>query len=193
MARSSSSIKYKAEEKRRRAIILAIVLFFIGLAMIFAGTYAYYRSNITGTVSATITSWSFKANNDASSFTIVLTPSQSSTTYNSTMAPGTSGSFTIALSTANSDLAADYTMTFSNFVNKPANLKFYSDSNFTTETDITASGYSITGTLNAGASTTKTIYWKWAYGNDSSVTTDNSSADKNVSFTVTVVGKQRQV
>lgn len=191
MARSNTSIRYKAEEKRRRAIILAIILFFVGLAMIFAGTYAYYRSTINGTVSATITAWVFKANNSASSFAITLSPTQN-TTYNSTMAPGTSGSFSIDLSTASSGLAADYTITFSNFTNKPANLKFYSDSSFTTETDITASGYSITGTLNANSSTTKTIYWKWAYGNDSSVTSDNSSVDKNVSFTATVVGKQHQ-
>ena len=97
-----------------------------------------------------------------------------------------------ARSAADSDLAADYVMTFSDFQNKPTNLKFYSDSSFTNETDITASGYSITGTLASGDATTKTIYWKWAYGAASSVTLDNQDADKNVSFTVTVVGTQHE-
>ena len=192
MAKTGTSIRYKAEEKRRNAIILAIILFILGLAMIFAGTYAYYRNTINGTVSGTIAAWSFKANNSATSFIISLSLSQSNSTYNSTIAPGTSGSFSIDLSAADSDLAADYVMTFSDFQNKPTNLKFYSDSSFTNETDITASGYSITGTLASGDATTKTIYWKWAYGAASSVTLDNQDADKNVSFTVTVVGTQHE-
>lgn len=192
MAKSRTSIRYKAEEKRRHAIILAIILFILGLAMIVAGTYAFYRSTISGTINGSISVWTFKANNNASSFNITLTPSQTTSTLNSTMAPGTSGSFTINLSTKNNGLSADYTITFSGFTNKPANLKFYSDSNFTTETDITASGYKITGTLAANSEETKTIYWKWPLGNTSSITSDNSAANKNFSFTATVVGKQHQ-
>ena len=195
MAKSNASIKYRAEEKRRHAIFIAIVLFILGLAMIIVSSYAYYRTTISGTISGTTGAWVFKANNATSSFNITLAPTQTDRTYNSTIAPGTSGSFDILIDGTGigSPMSADYTITFSNFVNKPANLKFYSDSNFSTETDITANGYSITGTVASGNSTTKTIYWKWEYGTSSSITSDNSAADKNVSFTVTVVGTQHQI
>ena len=191
MARTNTNVRYKSEEKRRRAIILAIILFLIGIGMVIAGTYAYYQRTITGTASGTIARWNFKANNSTSSFTISLTPTQTANTLNSTIAPETSGSFKIDLSTVDSDLPVVYEITFSTFTNKPANLKFYSDSSFTTETDITASGYKITGNMNAGTTTSKTIYWKWPYGTAASVTNDNAAADKTVSFNVNVVGTQK--
>ena len=192
MAKSNANVRYEADEKRRHIIIVAIILFLVGLIMVFIGTYAYYQTTSTGSVSGTIATWVFKANNNASTFNISLTPTQTSRTLNSTMAPGTSGSFTITLSTVGSALAANYTITFSNFTNIPSNLKFYSDSSFTTVTDITASGYSLTGTLNAGSSIDKTIYWKWDYGTSSSISADSAAADKAVSFTATVVGTQKQ-
>ena len=162
--------------------------------MIVAGSYAYYRTTISGSITASITTWEFKANNSATSFNISLAPSQTTKTLNSTMAPGTSGSFTITLDNHNNGLPVNYTITFSNFQNIPANLKFCSDSETcNTVTDITAAGYSITGTLNAGQSALqKTIYWKWPLGDSSSVTADNAAADKNVTFTATVVGQQKQ-
>jgi len=192
MAKSNADVRYKADEKRQRTLAIAIILFLIGLIMVFIGTFAFYQNTITGTVNGSIASWVFKANNNASNFAITLSPTQTTRTLNSTMAPGTSGSFTINLSTEGSALGVNYTITFSNFTNLPSNLKFYSDSAYNTETDITASGYSLTGTLNANSTLAKTIYWKWEYGTSSSVTTDNSSADKSVSFTATVVGQQKQ-
>ena len=192
MARTKTSVRYKAEEKRRRALIIAIILFLIGLVMIIAGTFAYYQTNVTGSVGGNVLAWNFKANNSTSSFTITLTPDSAlscntATTLNSTIAPGTCGSFTINLSTT---ISANYTITFSNFVNKPANLKFYSDSSFNTETDITASGYSITGSLANNGTVAKTIYWKWDFGTSSSITADNTASDKSVSFSANVVGRQ---
>ena len=187
MANSKASIRYKVEEKKRRAIILAIILFIMGLAMIFMGTYAYYTKKVTGTVAGSVLAWQFKANDEVTSFTTTLAPSDTTTTLNSTMAPGTYGSFEINLATT---VSATYTITFSNFINKPANLKFYSDPGFTTETDITASGYSITGSLANGGTVTKTIYWKWPLGTTASITNDNAAADKQFTFSVNVVGQQ---
>ena len=192
MAKSRASVRYKSEEKRRHALIIAIILLLLGVIMIIYGTYAYYQTAQSGTVTGSVAIWTFKANSSASSFNITLAPSQTNVTANSTMAPGTSGSFDIKLSTKANGISADYTITFSNFSNIPANLKFYSDSNYSTETDITASGFKITGTLAANSEVTKTIYWKWPLGNESSITADNAAADKNVSFTATVVGKQHQ-
>ena len=195
MAKANAEVRYKAEEKRQRTIFIAIILFLIGLVMVFIGTYAYYQTQITGTVSGTVAAWSFKANNSASNFTLNLTPKteQSTRTLNSTVAPGTSGSFKITLSAVGSALAVNYTITFSGFTNIPTNMKFCSDESCNTVTDITASGYSMTGTLNAGATLDKIIYWQWpANFNDStSPNVDNPNADKSISFTATVVGQQK--
>ena len=194
MASLGTSVRYKSDEKRRHAIMLAIVLFILGIAMIVVGTYAYYQTSINGVIEGTIARWIFKANNNTSSFTVNLTPSQSGTTESGTVAPGTSGSISIVLTTIDSpntgELPAEYTITFSNFTNVPTNLKFYSDQNFQTETNIQSNGYSITGTLAANNSITKTIYWKWGYGDASTVAQDNADANKAVSFTMTVAGKQ---
>ena len=202
MARTDNNVRYRADERRHHAIILAIILFLIGLIMVFVGTFAYYQNDSAGSVNGTIAAWSFKANNNATSFRINLEPSQNITatytnSYNETVktiAPGTSGSFSIELSTVNSALNVDYTITFSNFVNIPTNLKFCSDQNCNNVTDITATGYSLTGTLNAGLTTTKTVYWQWPanFSDSSSIAVDNASADKAVSFDITVVGQQKQ-
>ncbi len=190
MARNNSEIRFESEQRRRRVIMIAIVLFLLGIAFIVAGTYAYYRKTMTGTISGTIATWNFKSNNSSSSFTITLSPNET-TTANSTIAPGTSGSFSVALSAASSSLPVNYTITFSNFSNIPTNLVFYSDSAHTTVVDIEASTYSVTGSLAAGGSATKTWYWDWPYGTSSSTSTDNADANKTVSFTINVVGTQK--
>ncbi len=189
MARIDNEMHYKSEEKRRRILIIAIALLFIGVFMILIGSYAFYQSTLSGTVNVTMARWDFKANNQTSSFSVALTPTQSSTTLNSTIAPGTSGTIPINLTATNSDLDVDYTITFSNFSNVPTNLVFKVDN---VTTNIRANGYSITSTLAAGGSTSKTITWEWPYGNSSSVTADNADADKSMSFTINVVGQQVQ-
>lgn len=190
MAKKNAEIRFEAEQKRQRAIIIAIILFLLGLILIMAGTYAYYQRTLTGTVTGTIATWNFKANNSASSFTVTLTPTGNKTA-NSTIAPGTSGSFSVTLSAASSALPVNYVLSFSNFNNIPTNLVFYTDSSHTTVADIEASGYSVTGSLTAGGSATKTWYWVWPYGTASSVTADNADANKSVSFSVDVVGTQK--
>ena len=189
MAKSKNNVRYEAEVKRHRRIMIAVVLFLLGLIMVFVGTMAFYQTQVNGSGSGTVLYWNFQANNSMTNFNISLAPEQTTRTVNATMAPGTSGSFTFTLSTS---ITADYTITFSGFTNIPANLKFYTDSSHSTETDITASGYSMTGTLNGGSTTTRTIYWAWPYGTSSSITADNASADKSISFTATVVGQQKQ-
>ena len=71
MAKKNAEIRFEAEQKRQRAIIIAIILFLLGLILIIAGTYAYYQRTLTGTVTGTIATWNFKANNSASSFTVI--------------------------------------------------------------------------------------------------------------------------
>lgn len=192
MTNNLNAKQFHVEKNKRYLVIVTIVLFLIGTILLVSGAYAYYRSTITGEVIGTVAVWQFDANNtSASSFNIVLTPDANSTsTESSTIAPDTSGSFTLSLSTADSDLAADYIITFSNFSNVPANLTFYNDSAFTQVTNIAGNGYSISGTLDAHDNFSKTIYWKWPYGDETSVNADNASKNTAVSFTANIVGTQ---
>ncbi|MBQ4634393.1 MAG: hypothetical protein IJB71_03500 [Bacilli bacterium] len=190
MARKSAEMRLAAEQKRRRIITFAIILFLLGLILVFVGTYAYYQRTITGTVIGTVSTWSFKANNSATSFNVTLVPNGNATS-NSTMAPGTSGSFSVVLSAAASELPVDYVITFSNFSNIPTNLVFYTDAAHTSQVDLQAVGYTLSDTLLSEASATETWYWEWPYGTTESVAVDNADANKVVSFTITVVGTQK--
>lgn len=190
MARENTDIHFEAEQKRRRTIIIAIILFLLGISFVIAGTVAYYQTTITGNITGTIARWDFKANNQASSFAITLAP-DGNHTDNATLAPDTSGSFSVVMNATDSQLAIDYEVSFSNFLNVPTNLIFYSDANRQTPVDIESATYTLTGTLAAGSTTTKTWYWTWPYGNASSVSVDNADANKTVSFTVNVVGVQK--
>lgn len=190
MAKKNADMRFEREKKRRRSILIALILLLLGIIMIIIGSYAFYTTTITGTISGTIANWSFKANNATSTFNITLKPTQS-VTANSKIAPGTSGSFSVVLKNEATLLGVDYTLTFSDFTNIPSNLKFYNDSTFATVADITSSTYSLTGTLAANSSITKTWYWKWPYGDASSITNDNSAAEKNITFKVNVVGVQK--
>lgn len=190
MAKKTVDMRFEREKKRRRSILIALILLLLGAIMIIIGSYAFYTTTIPGIVSGTIANWSFKANNATSTFNITLKPTQS-ITANSKIAPGTSGSFSVVLKNEATLLGVDYTITFSDFANIPSNLKIYSDSAFTTVADIVSSTYSLTGTLAANSSITKTWYWKWPYGDASSITNDNSAAEKNITFKVNVVGVQK--
>ena len=189
----NEEVRYKSEQKKHRIILIAVILLLVGFIMIAIGTYAYYRTTITGTVSGTIAAWSFKTNNASSTFTtITLAPTQTTKTLNATMAPGTSGSFDLVLSSVGSEVPISYEITFSNFTNVPTNLQFYSDEDFLNVSDIRTTGYKITGEMGSNSTLTKTIYWKWDYGTSTSTTDDDTDANKNVSFDCSITGKQKE-
>ena len=61
----------KNKQKKTQKSYLYII--FLALAfVIFLGTgaYAYYQTTITGTISGNVAKWSFKANNQTSTFSI---------------------------------------------------------------------------------------------------------------------------
>lgn len=178
-----------------RLSALALTLCLASTALM-SGTMAKYTTTVTGDGTATVAKWSFQVNekDSAQKFTVNLTDtSLNGKVTTGKIAPGTDGSFAIKLDANGSDTAVDYVITFSNFVNQPANLKFYSDAAFTNEiTDLESNG--ITGTIALGSIGTvkiETIYWKWDYetlGVDDKV--DTGDAGKDMSFTITVTGTQ---
>lgn len=152
-----------------------------GIAMIVAalglgvGTYAYYQTTITGTVTGSITAWSFLVNDKTTDFTVDL----------GDLYPGVSGSVTLNLSAEDSGLGVNAVVSFSNPTNWPANLKLYSDSGHNSE--IVIGTTTISRTITAGNSDTVTVYYDWPIG---TAPETGPTANQNASFVITVVGTQ---
>ena len=150
-------------KKKNLGLIVLLLLVTVTFAGV-AGTYAKYTAEITGKQgTATVAKWAFDTENQNKTLNVELAPTADATTLVANkIAPGTSGSFAINLSNANSEVGVDFTVGLGNATNVPTNLKFYKDSSYTEE--LTTAG-SITGTLAPKNSTGEdvTIYWKWLY------------------------------
>lgn len=171
--------------------VMAVVLCLVTTSLL-GGTLAKYTTEITGTGSATVAAWSFKVNDNASTISEVkLTDtSLNSKVTDSKIAPGTDGSFDVKIDASGSDVAVGYKIAFSNVTNQPKNLKFYSDSNFENEIDLTTGIEDEIALADVGTAVTETIYWQWAYDDTAASNKDNTDAGKAMSFTITVTGTQ---
>ena len=178
----------KNSREKTRSLIGILLILMIGITGGYiSSTYAKYISEITASPGvATVAKWKFSEDNQNQSITIDLTNTpDASTLVSGKIAPGTSGSFNIALSNANTETGVDFTVTVSSISNVPTNLKFYKDSNHTVE--LNSSNSTITGQLAAKETTTLyvPIYWAWGFGTSNDVndtvnvadTADGSSAE----------------
>lgn len=161
-----------------------------------ASTYAKYTAEVTGNGTAVVAKWAFATDNAITSIDVELDETYDATTLVADkIAPGTSGSFAIALNNENSEVGVDFTVMVGAITNAPKNLKFYKDSAHTTE--ITPGTTQITGQLVAGETTplNVNIYWAWEYyttdANDALDTTDGE-AGATLTIPVTVTGVQTQ-
>ena len=188
------------EKKKRNAILLLVLLLLVAIsASYIASTYAKYTSEIkdnNGT--ATVAKWAFDTDNTKKTLEINLAETyDASTLVANKIAPGTQGSFNIALSNENSEVGVDFTIKLNSITNIPTNLKFYKDASFTTE--LTPGTSTITGQLVAGEKNFAgvPIYWKWAYetteiaDNDPEDTKDGKAA-KALTIGVDITGVQTQ-
>ena len=138
------------------------------------GSYAYYSTVVAGKATSTGVAWSFKANNSATTFSNVALPE---------IAPGDSGSIPITLSAEGSGVNVDYKVSMTMAAGGDGNLVFYKDS--THQTPLTLGSNILTGTLEAGKTTTLNVYYVWQ-----SSTNDATYAGKTTTFNITVVGTQ---
>ena len=149
-------------EKTKLVMGIAMMLLAVGIA---AGTYAYYQTTISGTVSGSIVEWACTANNSSSTFTLSM----------GSLKPGSTGTLALNLSVKN--FKALFTVSLSNASNIPTNLNFYTHSaTQTSATCLSKTGASVSGcnlatttkTLDATSSGTATgtlnIYYKWPLG-----------------------------
>lgn len=166
----------KKDNKQLKATILGIALMVaaVGLGV---GTYAYYQSTLSGTVSGSITAWSFLVNNEAETFTATL----------GDLYPGKTGQVELNLSADASGLDVDAVISFSGLTNWPANLHLYQDANHTEL--ITPGTTTISRTITAGHHDTVTIYYEWPYGTS---VEDGPETNQTASFKITVVGTQKE-
>ena len=177
--KSTKKVVQVAKKKNNNQIKATIM----GIAMIVAalglgvGTYAYYQSNITGTMSGSITAWSFVVNEQPTEFTADL----------GDLKPGVSGSITLNLSAEDSGLGVNAVVSFSGKTNWPANLKLYSDANHGSE--IIVGTTTISRTISAGSADTVVIYYDWPIGTASEAA---PTTNQQASFVITVVGTQEQ-
>ena len=185
------------KNNKKTSWVIIVLLLVVGVTSGYvASTYAKYTSDLgTKNGTATIAKWAFSDENSSRTLNLALDQTYDPDTLSSgKIAPGTSGSFSIELSNVNAEVAVNYELAIGTATNKPTNLKFYSNSNHTTE----LVNNKLTGTLAPGAAaTTKTIYWQWAYETTNGDAADNTAGEgaaTNASMTIpiTITGTQAQ-
>lgn len=185
----------------------AFILLITILALILvAGTYAKYTSSASGFDSARVAKWSFKVDgtdiagteekevafNIFSTITNVDETEEKGVSVNdgSIIAPGTRGSFKIALENA-SEVAAKYTVEYSVENTESIPLE-YSKDGTTWNKDITSIKQDYTELAIGAKEDTATVYWRWAFtGNDESKdTTLGTEGTATVKVTAKIVAEQ---
>ncbi|MBQ4634598.1 MAG: hypothetical protein IJB71_04550 [Bacilli bacterium] len=152
-------------------ISIAILVLAVGIAF---GTYAYYQTTISGTISGNVAKWSFKANGQTSSLSIDL----------GDIYPGKSGTYNVILSAEDSDLDVYYEL-----YTRWADLRYYLywDANY----DKSIGDYiGIYDTIAAGTTKTVPIYFYWPYESEVYDNGIDSYRDTLDAVSIEIVGQQ---
>lgn len=170
-------------------VLIAIIVLIIVMTFFIKSTYARYASDSQAVGTITVAKWAFETDNAISTVNVSLSDTYDPTTLvNGRIAPGTSGSFAIALKNSTSETSVDFRVSIGAISNIPSNLKFYKDSSYTTE--IAVGTGNITGQLAKQDSTELpvTIYWKWNYYTSSAGDTlDTSDGETAANLTIPVI------
>lgn len=182
-----------------RLSVLTIALTLVTTSLI-GGTLAKYTTEVTGTGSAEVAKWSFKANEKSGGsdkFTVNLadTVDKNPNVTSGKIAPGSKGSFDIKIDATGSETALDYKIEFTNIQNPIANLKFYPDASRTdgTEIDLTTTN-AFDGSIalaETNKKVTKTVYWEWKDGVNNTSDTEAGVAATKMTFDIKVTGTQK--
>lgn len=184
--------------KKCGILVLVILMLVTVTGSLVSGTYAKYTAKLDDVqATAQVAKWGFKSENagNLENIKIALADTvDASTLVEDRIAPGTKGSFDIALTNAESEVAVEFEIAIGDATNVPTNLKFCADETCTVELD---TDNPMTGTLAAGDATgvNAKIYWVWDYEQadvatgDAADTTDGEAAAE-MSVTVSVSGTQ---
>ena len=165
-------MKTKEEKKKSNGWFILLVLFLISVILCISSfgiaTWARYRSVTGSNVEAQIAKWSFKVNGEEEQFADINLADTIAFEHveSSTIAPGTYGSFDLDIDGRGSEVSLDYYVDMV-VAQKPTNMKFYSDSNYTQAIEIAVGNKMyLEGDLLLSENPmreTRTIYWKWDY------------------------------
>ena len=151
-------------------ISIAILVLAIGIAF---GTYAYYQTTISGTISGNVAKWSFTANGQTSNLNLDL----------GSLYPGKSGTYDIVLSAKDSELDVYYELYIEPNGMLPSFLYWDSAKNFSVGNCRTPGKY---GTITAGDEVTLTLYFDWPYDYQE----DYYDSNMDNSIQIHIVGQQ---
>ncbi len=193
------------QKKNSKVTIITLVMLtavFLAIAAIAGYGYAKYVSNFGGDMQAQVAKWSFKVNGsegNAKTFNLINTINKNDSVTEGTVAPGTSGYFDLELDGSGTETAINYVINTS-LQNKPANMHFYLDENYTVELAVENNEIVINDFIPLSeVDTVKKvrIYWNWPletgnteeeiYKND---LIDSESIGKEMIADITVTGIQ---
>ena len=199
----------KNKQKRTKNSYLYII--FLALAFIIllgTGAYAYYQTTISGTITGTVARWSFKVNNQTSTFNLDF----------GSLYPGKTGTYNLELSAEDSDLPVVFEVIYHypNQTTTAGQLKThalfkplcfpaaYGDpidsiqnadchiNNFEMKNRFSAYVIGYKGVIQAGATATVPIGYNWPYDlvSDDDQTLQGYVTGETVNLEVTIIGRQ---
>lgn len=189
-------------KKRSRIVslgVLALTLTMMSTSLVGA-TMARYVTEVTGSATAKVAAWSFKANNSGQDNKFAeIDLASTRTSYDGTdiksgvIAPGTSGSFEIEIDGTGSEVGIDYSV---NIAAADKKITLPSDLTFKVDGAAYTLGNNITGTINYSEAVNSmkkviTVSWEWEFGDaDTIESNDNSYAKNNWTLDIAITGKQ---
>jgi len=193
-----------------RLAVVAVVLSLITMSLT-AGTLAKYASETSGTATATVAKWAIKFTDggateytDTNKIALNLKDTQKVTdklVADERIAPGTTGSFAMAVDGTGTEVAFTYTieLDMSSLTGVP--LAFYDGDPDNGGSKITLSSNKITLTGNVmadgtGTAASETIYWKWdstGIGTGTEDERDTALGETAATFEIPVTIKAEQM
>jgi len=181
-------VKTNKNNKEKTKLIMGIAMMVFAVA-ISAGTYAYYQSTITGTVSGTILAWNCANSGTTSSGNLSI----------GDLKPGSSGSFTFKATSTNFKFDVTIQMKYANTANVPGNFKLFKDSAHSTSIAMATTGgtnatavtaFSDTGIAKGNTGKTYTVYYYWPIGTTAETPIATGTANKTLTINYTITCKQ---
>lgn len=190
------------KRKMKKIVILVVILLIVAITLIAGKSYSKYINEVYGKGIIKVADWSFIVNGESTKITNINLANtyKKETLKENTIAPGTQGSFNIAIDANGSEVGIEYTVIFENETDKPSNLKFiYGE---TTVNSIKELEPLLKGKIQAGDSEkirTMEIKWIWQYetGDNENQIEENNKKDtqdgkllENYKFDVVIQGNQ---
>lgn len=161
--------------KNTKRILLAIILLLLLVILLISFTYSKYAQTIQTGAKGRIARWNFSGNVESST-TNIISLSDTLDDDSDTIAPGSSGTFSIVVDATGSDVDIDYSVKYISEENKPENLffvygndktqKYYSMEDLMKAINRSNDVSTLSGTIKSTDATQKAvydIYWEWPY------------------------------